>query len=411
MKYCLIGETLKHSYSVDIHEKNGFDYTLRELKKEDLGEFFRKREFDGFNVTVPYKKTATEYLDYIDDEAKKTGSVNTVINVNGKLTGYNTDVYGLEFLFKRAGENVYGKNVLIAGTGGASAAAVTFAKKSGAKKIAVVSRKGDINYENCYDLLPDTEIIINATPAGMFPEVNGKLFDLKWFKKLRFVADCVYNPLKTNLIIDAEELGVKCSGGLPMLVGQAVKAEEIWTGKSYDYSAEKLLSGLYLSKSNLVLYGMPSCGKSLIGKKAAEILQREFFDSDKVFEKEFGITPEEFIVKFGEEEFREKESETIEKLSLKNGCVISVGGGAVIKKSNARALKRNGVLCYVKRDLSLLSDCGRPISKAKGIENLYNERKDIYESIKDFFVYNDDNTEEVAKRAVKGYENSCNKRR
>lgn len=233
MKYCLIGERLVHSKSREIHAYLGLDYDLVELKPEELGNFAKNDLYAGFNVTIPYKKAIIPYLDEIDGKAKEIGAVNTVLRKDGKLIGYNTDLFGMEYMLAAAGIEIYGKTVMILGTGGTSETAKAAARALGAAKIYVVGRKSEINYENCYEKT-DTEVIINATPVGMYPSVNEKPIDISRFPALKGVADCIYNPAETLLVKDCEARGIKCCSGLSMLAAQGVKAEEIWLGKKLD---------------------------------------------------------------------------------------------------------------------------------------------------------------------------------
>ncbi len=408
MKYCLLGETLKHSYSKEIHLSRGFDYSLNEISSDALGKFCADCTYDGFNVTIPYKKTIMPYLTEISDGAKAIGSVNTVKNVGGRLFGYNTDVDGLAYEISRRGVTLKDKTVLILGTGGAGVTAKHYADKVGAKA-HFVSRTGEVNYENCYDLFPETRVIINATPVGTFPNVKSAPIDVSRFSGLEAVFDCVYNPLRSELILQAEEQGVICSGGLSMLVKQATEAEKIWQGKD-EADVEAIVSRLFFEKSNLVLFGMPSCGKSTVGKKVAEKLNRDFIDADEEVKLLTGKSPAEIITSEGEEAFRDVESLVIDKIALFGGKVVSVGGGAVLRRENVKALKRNGIALWLKRDLNDLTTDGRPLSAAVGIKELYERRRGIYAAAQDCSFVNDGSVSEVVREVIKVYEDTCNKR-
>lgn len=408
MKYCLIGEVLKHSYSQVIHEKFGLDYKLVEVKKGMLDDFFKNSKYDGFNVTIPYKKDVLPYMSYLSPVAKSAGAVNTVVNKNGVLYGYNTDVDGMNYMIKRAGLELKGKNVMILGSGGTSNTAVTLSKREGAKSITIVSRTGKVNYENCYDYL-DTEIIINSTPVGMFPKVYAKPIDLAPFKKLLGVFDCIYNPKNTELLMEAKSLGVPCEDGLSMLVEQALLARDIWTGETHDNQvSENMIKEIRKLTSNIVLCGMPSAGKTSVGKAVAKSLGLSFYDSDEEIVKKTGKTPSEIINAMGETAFRDIESEVVKELSIKSGAVISLGGGAILREENVTNLKRNGTIIYIKRDVNLLTTDNRPISQKDGIKALYEKRKDIYIKVSDLIVENDTTIENCAKKVIKDYENSCN---
>ncbi len=405
MKYCLIGEKLGHSYSKLIHEKSGLDYSLVELKKEKLKDFFENCEFDGFNVTIPYKKEVMKYLSYVSIDAQKINAVNTVIKKDGKFYGYNTDVGGLKSMIESTGVSLENKNVLVLGSGGASNTACTYALNCKAKSVNVVSRTGKINYNNCYDL-KDTEIIINATPLGMSPNVDESPIDLTLFKNLKGVYDCIYNPQNTNLILQAKKLNIPCASGLKMLVVQALLAQDLWLDKTHSKDEEqKIFNFVKNQTTNIVLCGMPSCGKTSIAKTLSESLNLEWYDSDDYITKTYNKTPSEIISNDGEKAFRDIESEVIELLSQKKGVIISLGGGGVLREQNVINLKRNGVVFYIDRPLELLVDTDRPLSKSKGIETLYNERKDIYNACCDFKVKNDKDIESVVKEIILTYEN------
>ena len=400
MRFCLIGEKLGHSYSAEIHNLSGLDYTLKEVERDKLAEFIGSDEFDGFNVTIPYKKDIMEYLDGVDELAEKIGAVNTVKRVDGKLYGYNTDYYGLNVTLEQAKIDVKGKRVAILGSGGAKSTAKALCQDLGAKEIYIVSRKGQINYTNVYDLKID--VIINATPVGMFPSNGVSPIDLKRVKGVTAVVDCIYNPLKTALILQAEKLGVKCVGGLMMLVAQALKAQEIWQGKACVAERISEVYGNLLSdKRNIVLIGMPSSGKSTVGKLLAEKLNREFIDTDAEIYKRTGNTPAEIIVALGERAFRDIESRVCYDFGKLSGKVIATGGGSVIRQENRDDFRQNGLVVYLKRDLDKLSVEGRPLSKSDGIAKLFDERKAIYESFCDLEVDNNGDISLAVKEILK----------
>ncbi len=386
MSYLLLGEKLSHSYSEIIHRKMGFDYSLKELKIEDLQSFVKKKDFSGLNVTIPYKKQIIPFLDEVDTTALKIGAVNTVANVNGRLLGFNTDTFGMEYMIKRAKITIEGKNVLILGSGGTKNTAIYLAQSLGAKSVNFVSRTGQINYENCYEL-SDVNVIINATPVGMFPNNGQKPLNIKKFDKLEGVVDCVYNPFISELLFDAKDMGVKYSGGLSMLVAQALKAEELWTGQPFSSDdAERIISEIEKSKRNIVLTGMPSSGKSTIAKYLNEKTEMPIIDTDSEIEKVEGITIPEIFARFGEGYFREVETKIIKEVGKKNGFIIATGGGSVLKEENRRALKQNGLIIYLDRDLDKLISDNRPLSQKEGVEKLYKERKPIYYGFADSII-------------------------
>lgn len=403
MKYCLIGEKLSHSYSAEIHERRGLDYTLKEVPRGRLSEFI-KEGYDGFNVTIPYKKEIIPYLDFIDDRAEKTGAVNTVVKVGGKYHGYNTDIAGMRYALMRKCIELKDKNVMVLGSGGTSQTARTLCDEENVCSCVAVSRAGEINYGNCYDR-SETEIIINATPVGMFPEIGVSPIDLSRFPNIEGVFDCIYNPFNTALILQAKNLGIKCSDGLPMLVKQALDAQRIWGFDADNDDTEDIINTLYLHKLNIVLVGMPSSGKTTVGKLAAKILGKTFIDTDAEIYASTGKTPSEIIEESGEKAFRDIETETVKRVSLLSGAVIATGGGAVLKSDNVCALKANGVICYIKRDLSLLSDSNRPLSKIVGIGKLYEERKELYERAADFSADNNGKIEFAAENIARKFKN------
>ena len=411
MKFCLLGKKLPYSFSKEIHTLNGFDYDLCEVEEENLFSFVKSNGYDGYNVTIPYKESIIKYLDVISSEARKIGSVNTVKKVGGKLFGYNTDVFGMEYALKRKGVNAKNKIVAIAGSGGTYKTAYYLFNKLGAKSVNCVSRNGEINYENCYEKAGETEIFVNATPVGTYPDFDKKVIELSRFNKLEFVFDCVYNPIKTEILFEAEKLKIPYTNGLPMLVFQAIKSESIWTGdESLIASGDKILKKVYKDKGNIVLFGMPSCGKTTIGRYIAEKLNRKFIDTDDLIYKKTGSFPAAIIEEKGEDIFRKVESSVINEIAGETGAVIALGGGAVKNQQNIKNCKRNGVLIYIKRDLELLTGEGRPLSQKIGIKALYEQRKDLYEMSKDISVTNDTTIEKCGDEVIKQYENTCNKR-
>lgn len=406
MKYCLIGEKLPHSYSADIHSALGLDYCLKEIKSENLDEFFSENLYDGFNVTIPYKKAVIKYLSVLDDSAAEVGAVNTVAKRGGRLVGYNTDIDGMKYLISRVGYSLKGKTVAILGSGGTSLTARALCKREGAGKVYVISRNGDYNYENCYSL-DDVQVIINCTPVGTFPNVFDKPVKIGRFCSVEAVFDCVYNPKRTALLKEAESLGLTFCGGLPMLVKQAVSAEEIWLNKKIgDEVVERLIDEIDRKTVNVVFSGMPSSGKSTIGKAFSKLTGREFIDTDALISQQTGRTPEEIILQDGEAAFREIESQVVKEASVSCGKVISLGGGALLNPENADILKNNGKIYYIKRDVSLLIDDGRPLSKKEGLKTLFEKRKKIYEGTCDFSIENDGEIEKAVKEILDIYENT-----
>ena len=393
MKYGLIGEKLGHSFSAEIHSRiPGYEYELKEIAPKNIAQFMEAKDFCGINVTIPYKKTIIPYLDFIDEKAKSIGAVNTVINRDGKLYGYNTDFGGLLLLIKRYTDNLSGKKALILGDGGTSLTAKAVLEHLNAKEIYVVSRHegdGKISYVEAKTHHSDANIIINTTPVGMYPLVDGCVIDIENFNNLDLVVDVVYNPLRTDLVLAAEKKGVKAVGGLYMLIAQAVLAAGYFTGKELDTKIiDQLYNAFTFKKYNIVLTGMPGCGKSTVGKILAEKLNMPFIDTDTEIIKKTGKEITEIFAEVGEVGFRAIESEVIEEVSLKDGCVISTGGGAVLNYDNVRRLKHNGIIYFLDRPIDeLIPTSDRPLGNSKeDIIKRYNERIGIYKSINDFTI-------------------------
>jgi len=391
-KYGCIGKKLAHSFSKEIHAKLAdYKYELIELDESEIAPFFAQKEFAAINVTIPYKQTVIPYLDYIDDIAEKIGAVNTVVNRNGKLHGYNTDYYGMKALIEKVGIDAAGKKVLILGSGGTSKTARIVATDLGAVEILTVSRqaaKEYITYEDAMTKHSDAQIIINTTPAGMYPDCESQPIALAPFQKLEGVIDAVYNPLCTNLILEAQQRGIKAEGGLYMLVMQAVAAVEKFLDASIQKeAADQVFAAVLATKENIVLTGMPGSGKSTVGK-LLNLEGFEYLDTDTEIEKRCGCAIKELIREKGEDYFRNLETEVIREISLNNGRIISTGGGAVLREENVNCLKRNGKLFFLNADLNRLQATeDRPLSDTyEKLEKLYAERKDIYEATADIIV-------------------------
>ncbi len=385
MRYGLIGEKLGHSFSKLIHEQLAdYTYDLIPLAKEELDTFMKEKSFSALNVTIPYKESVIPYLDEIDDHAKAIGAVNTIVNRRGKLCGYNTDFYGFRYLLQNNGIDVKNKKALVLGKGGASKAVIAVLKELGASEILTVYYKDSpntITYETCYQLHSDAEIIVNTTPVGMYPNMDDCPIDLYRFPNLEGVADVVYNPLRTQLILEAEKRDIKSAGGLEMLVAQAKYAVEIFLDISLpDTKITDINHSLKKERSNLVLIGMSGCGKTTLGKLAAEKLGKAFVDTDAEIIKKIGMPIQEFFRREGEDAFRRIETEVIHEFSAKNGLVISTGGGIIKNPLNIDYLKQNGYILWLKRDIQLLeSGNGRPLAPDKdAVQKLYQERLPLY---------------------------------
>lgn len=408
MKYGLLGEKLGHSFSKEIHALLAdYEYELRELSADEMEELFRKKDFKAVNVTIPYKQTVIPYLDEISERAKKTGAVNAVVNRGGKLFGDNTDFAGMRALALHAGADMKGKKVLVLGTGGTSKTACAVAEDLGAKEVFRVSRtkKDDaVTYEEAAEKHSDAQIIINTTPVGMFPKTDASPIDISAFPQLETVLDAIFNPLRTELVLDAQKKGINASGGLYMLVSQAVYASALFLGKDADErKTDEVYRKILNEKRNVFLIGMPSSGKSSVGRKLAELTGMPFEDTDATLVEKFGEPIADFIRKNGEKAFRDAESEVIAKAAEKTGSITATGGGAVLREENIRKMKKNGITVFLDRDLFLLTATSdRPLSSTKeALERLYNERFPIYEKAADVTVKSNDEIGAVAQAVRK----------
>ena len=398
--YGLLGRKLGHSYSPQIHSLFAdYEYRLFEREETELEDFVKDKDIKGFNVTIPYKKTIIKYLDSLSESARNIGSVNTVVrNADGSLTGYNTDCDGFLDLCRNSAVDFKGRKALILGTGGASAAVKYALETLGAEPIVFISRNGEDNYGNIEKHF-DARIIVNTTPVGMYPECNASPLSLDGFEKLEGVFDIVYNPQNTELAQDAKKRGIPAFSGLRMLVGQARKASELFTGNEIsEEKANEVLKRISFNMTNIVLIGMPGCGKSSVGKELSQKLEREFIDTDIVLEKEAGMKIPEYIKAYGEEKFRELESEVLFNACTQSGRVIATGGGIVTVERNYKTLKYNSAAVFIKRDLELLATDGRPLSQKFGVEELYRQRLPLYEKFCDFEIDGNGSIKEVTQR-------------
>ena len=389
MFYGLIGAKLGHSYSRPIHDFFGdYEYKLFELSADEIKSFLDTEGLSGFNITIPYKREIIKYLDGLDDISERLGAVNTVVKKDGKWLGFNTDYEGVKEAFLRAGVDVNDKKTLVLGTGGASTAVIAYLFDNGAI-VKNVSRSGELNYSNVYNE-SDAEIIVNATPVGMYPNAGETLLDLNRFFNLSFAFDLIYNPRKTRFLLDAEKLGVKTCNGLPMLVYQAKKSHDIFCGKALSQEkAEKCIKRIDDDTKNVVLIGMSGVGKSVIAKRIGEKTGKPVFDTDEEIVKRAGKTIRAIFNEDGEEVFRKLESEVIKELCSLRGIVISTGGGAVVKPENEYPLKSNGILIRIVRKKEDLSTEGRPLVKDRSaIDRLLKEREPLYRKFADFTVEN-----------------------
>lgn len=388
MKCGLLGRKLGHSYSPEIHRHLGdYEYTLMEREPDELDEFFSRRDFDAINVTIPYKETVIKYCSSIDETAKKIGSVNTIVNKSGKLLGYNTDYFGFKLMLERL-TDVRGKKVLVLGSGGSSKTVCAVVRDLGGEPV-IISRTGENNYENISRHYADTDVIVNTTPVGMYPNNLQSPIELDKFKSVSAVLDIIFNPSKTKLLLDAERLRIPFSNGLYMLVAQAKRASELFCNVSIPDSAiDEILRSIRHEVLNIVIVGMPGCGKSVVGKRLAKNLKREFIDADKYITETSGRTPREIIESDGEAAFRSIESAALTELCKRSSCVIATGGGAVTVKENFDVIRQNSVVFYLKRDISKLQTNGRPLSAGgeDALLRLFENRRDAYSAIADFEV-------------------------
>lgn len=410
MQYGCIGEHLTHSFSKDIHGLlTDYLYELTEIPMGQLDAFMEKRDFKAINMTIPYKQAVIPHLTEIDPMADMIGAVNTIVNRDGKLYGYNTDFGGMADMIRYAGICLEGKKVLILGTGGTSSTAMAVAKHLGAKEIYKVSRAekpGMLTYENVLRVCPDAQILINTTPRGMFSREGGMAIDPADFSQLEGVVDVVYNPLRTPFVQQALKLGIPATGGLYMLVRQAVLASEIFLGKTYpEGTTEKVYKTILAGKENIVLTGMPGSGKSTVGQLLAKKLGRKFIDLDALITEKIGKTPAEIITQLGEPAFRDMESQVVREVSPENGCIIATGGGAVLRAENIAALKQNGKVFFLDRPVEqLLPTQDRPLSSTReAIMQRYQERYPIYTKTADVVVSNDTTAVSAAQRIERSF--------
>ena len=371
MEYGLLGERLGHSFSPQIHrDLAGYDYQLLPTPPEAVEDLFARRAFQGLNVTIPYKRTVMPLCDEIDPRAAAIGAVNTVVNQNGRLTGYNTDIDGFLYMARRAGVDMTGKKVVILGSGGTSRTARAAAGELGAREIVTVSRHGEDNYQNL-SRHADAQVLVNTTPVGMYPNWGQSPVSLESFPALEGVLDVVYNPLRTALLLQAEERGLPRSCGLPMLVAQAKRAAELFTGQNIDDSrAEAVLHGLRGQLTSIVLIGMPGCGKTTVGRTLAGKLGRTFVDLDEEIVRRAGMSIPEIFAREGEAGFRERESALVREFGERTGLVVSTGGGVVTRRENYIPLKQNPT-------------DGRPLSQATAPEELWRRRAPLYAAFAD----------------------------
>ena len=406
MRFGLLGEKLGHSYSPELHAFFGdYDYELFEVAPGDLGDFLRERDFQGLNVTIPYKTTVHDICEHLTEAAEAIGSVNTVVKQpDGTLLGDNTDAAGFEGMVWKSRVRVLGRKCLVLGSGGASLAVRYVLNKLGAGQVVVISRSGEDNYDNL-DKHKDASVIVNTTPVGMYPKTGAAPVNLRDFPQCEGVLDIIYNPARTALIQQAEALGIPCLGGLYMLVEQARCASQVFTGKPLPaIRSKEAYSVMSRRKDNRILIGMPGSGKSTVGRILAERLGRPFVDCDTELEKRLGMTAGDYILKAGEEDFRAQETAILAQLGKESGLVIATGGGCVTRPENYPLLHQNGTIIFLERELSKLPKKGRPLSLRGNLQDMYTIRLPMYRRFADLIVPNDSSPETVAKNVEEAYE-------
>lgn len=411
MEYGLLGERLAHSFSPEIHALIGdYDYKLVELSDDKVEGFLKERDFKAINVTIPYKQRVIPFLDDISESAKAIGAVNTVVNANGKLYGYNTDFDGLKALVESLIPTLKDLKVLILGSGGTSHTAQAVAKSMGAKEIIVASimgEEGTVSYDEAKTVHNDADFLINTTPCGMYPNIHTVATDLDVFTNLKALADVVYNPLRTELVMRALDKGIPAKGGLYMLTMQGIKAAEYFFGKEIErQKADEIFNTIIKRRENIVLTGMPSSGKTTIGNILSKETGRPLYDVDALIVKRAGCEISEIFERHGEEYFRDLESAVIaEEVAPLTGAIIATGGGAILRSENIKNLKKNGKVIFLDRDLELLTPTSdRPTaSDVEAMKKRFEQRYSIYTETADIKVNGSLSAEEVASTVKKEF--------
>lgn len=391
MKCGLLGEKLGHSYSPRIHaELADYAYRLYEKSPAELDAFLREGDWDGLNVTIPYKKTVLSYCTALSDRARRIGAVNTLVRLpDGGILGENTDAYGFEKLIARAGIAVEGKKCLVFGSGGASVMACAVLEDLGAGSVTVISRHGADNYDNL-DRHADAQLLVNTTPLGMYPNTGTAAADLARFPACEAVLDVVYNPARTELLLQAEKRGIPCANGLYMLVAQAKRSAELFTGQAIpDAEIDRIEGLLRREMLNIVLVGMPGSGKSTVARALGRVLDRPVVEADALIAEAAGCPIPEIFAREGEEGFRRRETAVLREQGMRSGIILSTGGGCVTREENYDPLHQNGTIVWLRRDTALLPKEGRPISLRSDLNELYEKRRPCYERFADLTVDND----------------------
>lgn len=387
----LLGRTLGHSWSPRIHGLLGqYEYTLQEIEPEALAGFLRDTELGGMNVTIPYKRDVVPFCASLSPAAQSIGSVNTLIRRADGWHGDNTDYDGFLAMAAQCAVDYRGRKALVFGTGGASLAVKAALKTLGCDPIVSISRSGPDNYDNL-ERHADAEILVNTTPLGMYPNTGASPVDPGRFPGCKAVLDVVYNPVRTKLLLDAEVLGIPHAGGLTMLVAQARRSAELFAETTIpDERVNEIVHILEREMENIVLIGMPGCGKSAVGRRLARALDRPFIDADEYLVQQAGMTIPEIFAAEGEEGFRRRETAVLEELGKRSGLILATGGGCVTRAENYPLLHQNGRIFWIRRDLRHLPTAGRPLSQKSSPAALYKQRKDLYRAFADHIVDSDE---------------------
>ena len=392
IEYGLLGGTLGHSWSKPIHAMLApYRYELYPVSPEEMRSILRERAFKGLNVTIPYKRDVMPFCDEISPQAQAIGSVNTlVMGSDGRLRGDNTDLYGFLSMARRAGIALRGKKVVILGTGGTSLTAQAACREEGARQTVVVSRSGPVDYDALRRDHVDLQVLINTTPVGMYPNTGVAAVDLGGFPACEGVIDVIYNPLRTRLLQDARERGIRYTDGLWMLVAQAKRAAELFTGRAIDDGEiGRVHAALRADMANVVLIGMPGCGKSSVGAALSALMDRPLVDLDAEIAREAGVSVPDIIAREGVDAFRDRERAAAERVGREKSRIIAAGGGAVTREDTMRALSQNAVVIFIERPLSALPTEGRPLSAGPGaLERLWAAREPLYRRWADMTVEN-----------------------
>lgn len=401
MKSGLLGRKLGHSYSPQIHKYLGsYSYDLFEREPEEIEDFIHNGDFTGINVTIPYKKDVIPFLDELSPTAVKMGSVNTVVRrKDGTLFGHNTDYFGFTSMVQRSGIRVTGKKVLVLGSGGTSNTAVKALEDLGAQVI-IVSRSGENNYDNLH-LHQDAAVIVNTTPVGMYPNTGVSPVDLSRFPVLEGVLDVIYNPAKTQLLLDAEKLGLPHENGLWMLVAQAKEAAEYFGGTPLpDSLIETVYNKMSAKMQNIILIGMPGCGKSTTAAFLAEELGRSIIDADQKVIELSGKSIPDIFSEDGEAIFRQWETQALAELGKRSQLIIATGGGCVTQQRNYSLLHQNGKIFWLRREIDQLPTEGRPLSQLQKLSDMYSQRKPMYEAFADYQIDNNGTCRETVNQIL-----------